>query len=207
MKNKQIVTYVILGVILITIIVLFWFVNHNFQQTIANINPTTLTGIQTGNAPWSPEINNLKERLKEIGLPALIQEGNVLHIHEHLDIFINGQQVLVPTNIGVNDAAGFVAPIHTHDETAIIHVESPTLSTFTLGQFFDIWGVLLTKDCIGGYCSQGDKSLKVFINGSAFQGDPRIIELKEREEIVIAFGSPQELPNPIPSSFNFSTGY
>lgn len=206
MKNKQIVKYSI-GLVIVILIGLFWLGYRNSRKITVNINPETLTGIQKGSTPWLPELKNLKERLQEINLPALIQEGTALHTHEHLDIFINGQKIIVPADIGVNDAAGFSAPIHTHDETAIIHVESPIVRTFNLGQFFDIWGVLLTKNCIGGYCTNGNQDLKVFVNGSLFQGDPRIVELKNHEEIVVTFGTSQELPKLIPSSFNFPAGY
>jgi len=47
-----------------------------------------LSGIQTGNAPWPVELDHRQERLSVIGLPALSEEGMVLHIHQHLDIFI-----------------------------------------------------------------------------------------------------------------------
>jgi hypothetical protein len=29
--------------------------------------------------------------------------------------------------------------LHTHDETGIIHIESPIKKDFILGQFFDLW--------------------------------------------------------------------
>ena len=209
MKKNQIIKYIV-GAVAIIIVFPLWLVSCNSQkpvEPVLNVNPETLTGIQRGDAPWPPETSSLKKRLKEIGLPALTREGTVLHTHEHLDIFVAGQQVAVPSDIGINNAARFTAPIHTHDETGIIHVESPTSRTFDLGQFFDIWGVLFTKDCIGGFCSQGDKNLEVFVNGNMFQGDPRTIELKDHEEIVVTFGTSEELPNPVPSSYAFPPGY
>jgi hypothetical protein len=206
MKKNQIMEYIV-GAVAIIIVFPLSLVSCNSQEPVLNTNPETLTGIQRGDAPWPPETSSLKKRLKEIGLPALMREGTVLHTHEHLDIFLAGKQVPVPSDIGINNAGGFVAPIHTHDETGIIHVESPTSRTFDLGQLFDIWGVLFTKDCIGGYCSQGGKSLEVFVNGNLFQGDPRTIELTDHEEIVVTFGTSEELPNPIPSSYAFPLGY
>ncbi len=111
-----------------------------------------------------------------------------------------------PIGIGINEAGGFISPIHTHDDTAIIHVESPTMQTFTLGQFFDIWGVRFTDQCIGGYCSQGDKTLKVFVNGNLFNGNPRQIELQQHQEIVVTYGTSKDLANPIPSTYVFPAG-
>ena len=170
-------------------------------------NPDSLPGIQTGNAPWLAEINNLQKRLSIIGLPALSQEGTALHTHQHLDIFINGNQVTVPANIGIDDAKGFLSPIHTHDTTGIMHVESPAVLKFYLGQFFDIWGVRLTSSCIGGYCNTKDQILRIFINGDLFTGDPRSIELLPHQEIVMTYGTILQLPFPTPHSYTFPAGY
>jgi len=32
-----------------------------------------------------------------------------------------------------------MSPLHTHDATGLIHVESNTIRNFTLGEFLDIW--------------------------------------------------------------------
>jgi len=93
--------------------------------TPENTRVGQLPGLQTEKIPWIPEINHLKERLNLIGLPVLTVEGTVLHTHQHLDIYINGKQTEIPGGIGINEVAGFVSPIHTHDTTGIIHVESP----------------------------------------------------------------------------------
>ena len=131
MKKNQIIKYIV-GAAAIIIVFSLWLVSCNSQkpvEPVLNVNPETLTGIQRGDAPWPPETSSLKKRLKEIGLPALTREGTVLHTHEHLDIFVAGRKVPVPSDIGINNAARFTAPIHTHDETGIIHVESPTSNT------------------------------------------------------------------------------
>lgn len=168
--------------------------------------PDTLPGINTTEPPGGPELIHLAERLKKIGLPALTEEGTVLHIHQHLDIYIAGTHVPVASGIGVHAAAGFISPIHTHDDTGIIHVESPTVETFTLGQFFDVWGERFTADCISMFCSSGDRTLKVFVNGNLYVGDPRAIILSPHEEIVVTFGRANELPATIPSSYTFPDG-
>lgn len=185
------------------------FLKSEVNKPNVNIDPRTLPGIQTGNAPWPPEITSLKTRLLKIGLPALTQEGTALHIHQHMDIIIDNQIMPVPAGVGINEgtAFGYMAPIHVHDNTGIIHVESPTAQNFYLGQFFDIWGVLFTNNCIGGYCNQGDKTLKVFVNGSLYDRDPRNIQLQSHQEIEIIYGTQSEIPNPILSSFPFPQGY
>lgn len=176
------------------------------DQAVKNVDPDTLAGIMTTAAPWQPQLDHLRERLDAIGLPALSAEGSALHIHEHLDIFVHGQPVTVPAGIGVNESQGFISDIHTHDKDAVIHVESPTVQTFTLGQFFDIWGVRFTGDCLGSYCKDANNDLKVFSNGQPVNGDPRAMALEERQEIVVAYGTKDELAKPMPSTFTFEAG-
>lgn len=205
-KNKNF--FLIAGAVALIAIVLLWFGRQPAGpiKPVASVNPNNLSGMQTGNVPWNAETDHLKDRLSAIGLSALPKEGSALHIHLHLDIFIGGKSVSVPADIGVNEAAHFISPIHTHDSTAFIHIESPTIRTFTLGQFFDVWGVRLTGQCVGGYCSGGDKTLKVYVNGNLASGDPRQIELAEHQEIVVTYGTSGELPNPIPLTYPFPAG-
>ncbi len=169
-------------------------------------DPSNLPSIQTGELPWIPDTKNLRQRLSAIGLPALPTEGNVLHIHQHLDLFINGKLSPIPADIGVNEIARFIAPMHTHDTTGVIHVESDRVQDFTLGQFFDIWGVRLTKDCVGGYCATSTSTLKMYINGALVSDDPRKLVLAAHQEIVLMYGTAAEMPKIIPSSYSFQPG-
>jgi hypothetical protein len=169
-------------------------------------NPTQLPGIQTGTIPWVPEISRLRQRLESTGLSALAAEGTALHIHQHLDLYVNDAAVSIPKDIGVNQAAGFIAPIHTHDGTGIIHVESATIRDYTLGEVFDVWGVVFTKDAIGGYMVQGDNQLHVYVNGTLITTDPRSVLLEKHQEIVITYGTTQQVPKVIPSIYSFPTG-
>lgn len=174
-------------------------------QTVAD--NSALPGIQTGAAPWTVETLHLKDRLAADGLPALAEEGTVLHIHQHLDLFIDGVPVPIPPEIGIDEAAGYISPIHVHDATGILHVESPFVATFTLGQFFDIWGVRFSASCIGGYCADTTHSFKLWVDGKPYEGDPRMLSLAAHEEIVIAYGTEGEVPKAIPSTYAFPEGY
>ena len=207
MRIKSETFWVVGGGVAILLIFLLLASAQFTSKPVATIaDPSSLSDIQTGNAPWSNEIATLAVRLKAIGLPALSQEGTVLHIHQHLDIFVDGQPVAVPAGVGINQAAQFISPIHVHDDTGVIHVESPQVQTSTLGQFFDVWGVKFTKDSIGGYVATGDKTLKVYVNGKLYESDPRTLALEAHQEIVIAYGTDKELPNPILASYSFPAG-
>lgn len=195
-----------LGIMIIVVILFVWNYNISHAPGRAITNPKNLPGIQTTLAPWPAEINHLRDRLHAISLPALSAEGTALHIHQHLDIIINGKAVALPNGIGINQSAGFISPIHVHDDTGVIHVESPVIETFTLGQFFDIWGVQFTEQSIGGYSVDANNSLKVFVNGKLYQSDPRLLSLTAHQEIVIVYGTTQEATSTIPSSYIFSSG-
>jgi hypothetical protein len=208
MKNNTTRNYLIAGVFIILIIGLILWGKSTSKTTIpiTEEHPETLSGIQTTPAPWKAETQYLGARLKAIGLPALAEEGFAVHIHQHLDIFIEGKAIPVPAGIGISEQERFISALHTHELDSIIHVESPKIQTFTIGQFFDIWGVRFTKDSIGGYVATGDKKLRVFVGGVEYTGDPRGLVLESHQEIVVAYGTDQELPNPIPKDFDFPAG-
>jgi hypothetical protein len=159
------------------------------------------------NAPWGKNETHLRERLAALGLPALPVEGKLIHTHQHLDLYLNGKQVAVPANVGIGSNPRFYSPLHTHDRTGILHVESPTNTTYTLGQFFGVWSVRLSSTCIGTYCAGGDRTLEAFVDGKRVAGNPAGIPLRRHEEIVIAYGTRAQLPKGIPSSYSFPAGY
>jgi len=174
---------------------------------VAASGASRLPGLMTSKVPWPP--NNralLHARLDKIGLPALPAEATRVHIHAHLDIAVSGRVYPIPAAIGIDAHGRFIAPLHTHDYSGIIHVESPTVRTYTLGEVFDVWGLRFSKTCIGAYCAQGKKRVWVFIDGKLFLGNPRSIVLKRHDEIVVAYGTYASIPKPIPRSFAFPNG-
>jgi hypothetical protein len=70
-------------------------------------------------------------------------EADAYHIHQHLDLYVNGRHLTVPALIGINIQQRYLDPLHTHDPSGIIHIESPTTTDYTLGQFFAVWGLRL----------------------------------------------------------------
>jgi hypothetical protein len=166
-----------------------------------------LPGLQTGPAPWPAERFLLGQRLPILGIPALTEEGQALHTHQHLDVYVNGKHVPIPPGIGFDAQLRFLSPLHTHDTSGVIHVESPTVRPFTLGQVFGVWGVRFTKTCVGGYCTRGTNVVRVYVNGKQWLADPTTIRLWEHQEIVVAYGTTKQLPKPIPRAYRFPHGY
>ena len=172
--------------------------DDNSSASSGAAQPANLVGLQTGPAPWNPGLDTLPDRLDAVGVSDLTVEGEVVHIHQHLDIFVNGKRMPVPANIGIYDDQ-FLTELHTHDPSGIMHLESPVAEHFTLGQFFGVWGVRLNADCVGGYCRQVTP-WTVYVNGQPYSGDPATLDLKSHQEIAFVIGTP---PKQIPRSYKF----
>jgi hypothetical protein len=130
------------------------------------------------------------------GVKCEAMEGTAFHIHSHLEILDHGKSVTVPEDVGRPLAAGCFYWLHTHTPDGIIHIESPTFTTYTLGQFTDIWGVPLSRTNVAGAKPRKGESVKVYVDGRLYAGDPRKIEFAQHLEIVILVGPPYKVPAP-----------
>lgn len=159
-------------------------------------SPGELPGMHTAGLPWPAEHDNLRARLEKIGLAALKQEGKATDYHFNVTVTVNGSTVVLPSNIGIAGVevsggrmeTGFVSAIHTHDESGLVHIHSPTVENFTLGQFFDVWGVSFTAERLGGFCAVDGKTVTVKAGGVDIKGDPRDVLIDDGREIVVAYG-------------------
>lgn len=104
------------------------------------------------------------------------------HIHSHLQIIINGQVQEIPASVGIENNC--LHPIHTHDNSGKIHVESPEKRDFILGDFFNVWNKPFNKDQILDYKREDNHTIKVTVDGQDSQDFERII-LKDNQQIVI----------------------
>lgn len=175
------------------------FTSRGSSSSSARVIPWGQLGaLQNGPPPWNNGVGGLTDRLRPLGLSALGAEGTVVHIHQHLDLYVNGKKVQLPALVGIYDNS-YITEVHVHDTSGVIHVESPTHRTFTLGQLFGEWGVKLSASCVGRYCGH----LNWWLNGKKQTGDPAGLALKSHEEIAIAEGPP---PLVIPKSYAFPSG-
>lgn len=123
-----------------------------------------------------------------IGCDAM--EGSRLHIHQHLTILDRGTPVPIPADVGQVRSRGCLYWIHTHTPDGIIHIEAPQARTFTLGDFFHIWGQPLGKRVAATAHAPNGSSLHVWVNGKPYVGDPSSIPLDAHTDIVIQAGPP-----------------
>jgi hypothetical protein len=115
------------------------------------------------------------------------------HIHPHLTILINGQEQDVPAGIGLTMVGS--QPIHTHDFSGTLHVESPIDYTYTLGDFFTIWGQTVNSQQILSYHADATHVLTMTVNGqpSLAFGD---LVLHDGDQIVISLNTVAAPPLP-----------
>jgi hypothetical protein len=133
------------------------------------------------------------------GVQCNTQEQVAYHIHTHLAVYVNGALRPISPGIGTvapapqqtangvfDEASSCYYWLHVHAQDGVIHVESPTNTKYTLGQFFAIWGQPLSKTQVGPATGK----LTVYVNGKQYTGDPAAITLTSREDIQIDVGTP-----------------
>jgi hypothetical protein len=176
-------------------------------RSIAAIGPLGPEGvpIPAGRALARPRLLTAGERIDGIACQAA--EQVLFHIHAHLTIFVRGVARQVPAGIGIappyqveaTPQGAFVAGascfmwLHTHAADGIIHTESPVNRTFTLGEFFDIWGQPLDREQVGPARGR----VTPLFNGRVFTGDPRQIPLLAHAQIQLEVGQRPVAPETI----------
>jgi hypothetical protein len=128
------------------------------------------------------------------GIACDAMEGQRVHIHQHLLILDHGKPVPIPPNVGQVPARGCLYWVHTHTPDGILHIEAPKARSFTLADFFRIWGQTLSRTQAASAKGTSKTPLKVWVDGRPFTGDPRTIVLAPHADIVIQAGPPFSKP-------------
>ena len=117
------------------------------------------------------------------------------YTYTHLSVFLNGQQLAIPANIGIVQPTlaaptGCVYPLNTVDETGKIRMDQAN-TTYTLGQFFAIWGEPLNTTNVAGITAS---SYSIYVNDggtlSKYNGCACDLVLPPHGEITIVIGTP-----------------
>jgi hypothetical protein len=176
-RDKKIKRLVMIGVIVAAAIGIGLAIASSKALSGAGVSALAIDGIQCNNV-----------------------EQLVSHIHAHLDIFINDQPYTIPSQIGITDKCFYW--LHTHDESGVIHIESPVAKDYTIGQFFDIWNKKFNNTQILDNIVNGKNTLNVYVNGNKVNAavNYRDIKLKAHDEIAVVYGKP---PSTIPSKYDF----
>jgi hypothetical protein len=113
------------------------------------------------------------------------EDNLALHIHVYLTILINGRPVIIPANVGIT--ASGAGPVHTHDASGKIHVESEAIRTFRLADFFAAWERAFNRRDILGHRSDTTHQITMTVNGQRSMEFENLI-LRDGDRIVIRYG-------------------
>ena len=111
------------------------------------------------------------------------------HVHARVAVFLEGQRVEVPGNLGIVDSE-CVYWLHTHSGDGLIHVEAPSDRSFTLGQFFAVWGQPLTATQLLDRTVDATHEIRARVGATPFEGDPSTIPLEDNASITLEYGPP-----------------
>jgi hypothetical protein len=110
------------------------------------------------------------------------------HVHSHLTLIVEGEEVPVTGNVGIRPDCIFW--LHTHSENGILHVEAPEQRGFTLGQFFAVWNQPLNSSQLLDNPADATHEVQATVNGEPWSGDPSNIPLEDLTSIVLEYGPP-----------------
>jgi hypothetical protein len=158
-------------------------------------------GTQVGKSVFEPGATDKGGKGQPVdGIESSSREMLQTHLHAHLSLFHNGEQIAIPKRIGivtrhqvengVDGGAPLYYWLHTHDATGIIHVESPDERAYTLGNFFNIWGQPLNDKNVAGLIG----AVQAFVDGKPYNDDLRDIRLRSRAQITLVVGTPAVTP-------------
>ncbi len=185
----------IIGIVAIVVLLLGglgYFVYTNYVHPSVGVVPTV---VPTPINPNYPAVDNI---------PCDALEQTAVHYHAHLSIYLGGQLVQIPGNVGIASDGSCFYWMHTHTYSSqgsgeVIHMESPANRTFTLGNFLDIWGQHFSSL---GYPAQldqpGGAGWQIYVNGKPYNGsDFHDIVMKPHLLITLAYNSPGITPDTI----------
>jgi hypothetical protein len=192
--------------------------SHNWKPILKTTSTTGLTlkpapssgpigpegiPVPTNATPLASNASGARGRTVD-GVSCGASEQVAFHVHTHLTIFVNGVQRQIPYGIGIvpprqvqTSATGpFVVSgscfywLHTHAADGIIHIESPVVRTYTLGDFFDIWGQPIGPDQVG----PAKGKVTAFYNGKKYIGNPGDMPIGDHVQIQLDVGTPLVAP-------------
>jgi hypothetical protein len=146
------------------------------------------------------------------GIQCNTSEQTIFHVHTHLTIFVDGVARQIPYGIGITPPRRaqrtpegvFLTGgtcfywLHTHAADGIIHIESPVQRSYTLGDFFDIWGQPLGRERVGPATGK----VTALYDRKVYLGNPRDIPLGNHVQIQLDVGAPRVGPE----SITFASG-
>src|SRR4051812_27083771 len=162
------------------------------KETLGDTTAIYGPGVRATPPPWPPEYAHLAQRIKQLKLPPIDKEQ--FHSHALMHIYNDGRLIEIPPNIGLDRSHKVFSSIHTHDPLGIIHMESKVPFKFTIGDFFTIWGVRFGSKSLGSLQNEGDKQVRVYVNGKSLP-NPVDYVMRDKDNISIGYGTDDSFPH------------
>ena len=162
-----------------------------FAMALTHSTSTSTTTPVQGKGPYISHPNqNLVAGSPIDGVTCGSMEGQTQHIHQQLQVVVDGQMRFAPAYVGFMQGKNCTLYwIHMHqDYPGIIHVEAPVKDRFTLGAFLDIWSVSPVDQSLLSVI-EGRNPDAVVVNGKPYLGDVRAIPLLAHELITLQYGN------------------
>lgn len=127
-------------------------------------------------------------------IPCQSTEQSAVHFHVHVAIYINGKRTPIPADVGIAPDGSCSYWLHTHDESGVIHIETPAGVAVTLGNFLAIWEQQFRQLEYPGQFSDA-AGWQVYVDGKPFTSDLHTIALHSHLLITLAYHSPGVKPD------------
>ena len=127
------------------------------------------------------------DEVHALGYECLENHDVVMHFHPYLTIIIDGEELVIPTNTGIDTdiCPNAMHMTHTHDATGKIHVEGHQEVDVPLEVFFDVWGKHFDEAGIFDY---RDGSIQMTVDGVNNTQYEKLV-LADGQNIVITYTS------------------
>jgi len=196
------------------------YVDSNGTPHPATINGTPTTAFNPPNGYGdTPSGGHGPDNNVVDNVPCMPYMSNNYHIHAFIGIYYNGQEIALPTAVGIvepeidsvgDDLKGTKCFYftHTHDSTGVMHIESdnggvveqvPNDSKFVLGQFFQVWGINVScaggmPGCMGQFGPYSGP-MEVLTSGAVFRGDgANQRSITPENTLQPYYGDPNQIP-------------
>jgi hypothetical protein len=123
----------------------------------------------------------------------VVHSNLVAHFHPYLYITMQGEDKMLPGDIGIDTAVcpGEMHVIHTHSADNKLHVELAENAPVFLSLFFDIWNVTFPENQTFDPLFIYPSKVTISVNGMAFLGSLEELELEDAQVIEVVYWNNQ----------------
>lgn len=151
------------------------------EVTLASTYTDLITAAQNGQTTWA-DGSGTGAPIDGVNCRTILAS----HTHSLLSIYRDGVRLAVPALLGLSKCT---YEIHTHDRSGVVHVEPSVTRTFTLGQFFAVWGQPLSRTAVAGLAGPVRFYVIDKETLTRFDGNPADIPFSAHSEVIIITGT------------------